>query len=230
MAPFALKGTGAHGTAGISVVVLARNATAILIQLGRWLRVRMAGCRPATGGYRGMAAAAPSAGGTGTVQFVEMARFAGRLTRGIGLVTNRKDREVERIVLNRVVAVQANPFEVGMPLGGGNQHIFTPTGNPNRIGRGRFRCQAMTFVALIASDGGGVVKVGRQRRILRKRMTATLRTDFLAINRMAFHAGIGIVWRGGNPCGMGYRFGINAQRAQSNGSARATASTGAGAG
>lgn len=230
MAPFALKRPGAHGTAGIGIVVLARNTTGLLIQLSRRLRVGVAGCRAAAGGHRGMASAPPRASGTGAVQFVEMAFFAGRLTRGVGLMASRKNRDIERIMLNWIMAVQTNPFEVGMPLGGGNQHIFSPTGNAYRIGRRRLRLQAMAFVALIAGDGGSVVKVGCQRRILRKRMTATLRTNFLAINGMAFHAGVGIVWRGGNPCGMRHRFGINAQRAQSNGSARATATASAGIG
>lgn len=57
MAPFTLKGPGAHGTAGIRIVVLPANATALLIKLGCRLRVRVAGCRAAAGGHRGVGAA-----------------------------------------------------------------------------------------------------------------------------------------------------------------------------
>lgn len=56
MAPFALKRPGSiHGRASqIRVVVLARNVTALLIKLRGRFRMRVAGCRAAAGGHRGV--------------------------------------------------------------------------------------------------------------------------------------------------------------------------------
>lgn len=57
MAPFTLKGSGAHRTTRVRIIVLARIIGIVLIKLGRWLRVRVAGCRAAAGGHRGVGTA-----------------------------------------------------------------------------------------------------------------------------------------------------------------------------
>lgn len=88
-----------------------------------------------------MGAATPDAAGTGGVYLIIVACFAGGLLCGIGLVTGRENGDIERAVLHRVVAIEANPLEAGVPNGIGylGLNILPPTGDPHRIGGGGFR-------------------------------------------------------------------------------------------
>ena len=114
MAPFAIEGA----TRVYIVVLPSRGGSPLIMRFRGGFGMCVAGCGGATGRFRRVGGAAPRARGSGSVQLVIVAVLAILLPRRIGYVTGREVGQViQRIMLNRIVTVGANPFQIGMPDG-----------------------------------------------------------------------------------------------------------------